>query len=99
MPAVHVRIIDGLDRSSGRFIQLVQFGDDSETAIVKRVPIRTDRVFAGIAKLAENGRRPAVKFMRLWNEKVAAGLGVVERVDVLPFHQMGRFKWEKLGLD
>lgn len=29
----------------------------------------------------------------------AAGLGNVERVDVLPFHQMGRFKWEKLGID
>ncbi len=29
----------------------------------------------------------------------AAGLGNVERVDVLPFHQMGRFKWETLGLD
>jgi pyruvate formate lyase activating enzyme len=28
----------------------------------------------------------------------AASLGVVERVDVLPFHQMGRFKWKKLGL-
>jgi pyruvate formate lyase activating enzyme len=23
----------------------------------------------------------------------------VERVDVLPFHQMGRFKWEKLKMD
>jgi pyruvate formate lyase activating enzyme len=29
----------------------------------------------------------------------AAGLGNVERTDVLPFHQMGRFKWQKLGLD
>src|SRR5262249_45184607 len=29
----------------------------------------------------------------------AAELGNVERVDVLPFHQMGRFKWEKLGID
>jgi pyruvate formate lyase activating enzyme len=29
----------------------------------------------------------------------AAGLGVVERVDVLPFHQMGRFKWTALGLE
>jgi len=29
----------------------------------------------------------------------AAGLGNVERVDVLPFHQMGRHKWEKLGID
>jgi hypothetical protein len=29
----------------------------------------------------------------------AAELGVVERVDVLPFHQMGQFKWKKLGLE
>lgn len=29
----------------------------------------------------------------------AASLGNVERVDVLPFHQMGRFKWERLGMD
>jgi len=29
----------------------------------------------------------------------AAGLGNVERVDVLPFHQMGRHKWQKLGMD
>jgi len=27
-----------------------------------------------------------------------AGLGTVERVEVLPFHQMGKFKWERLGL-
>jgi pyruvate formate lyase activating enzyme len=30
--------------------------------------------------------------------RFAAGLGNVERVDVLPFHQMGRFKWKQLGL-
>jgi pyruvate formate lyase activating enzyme len=29
----------------------------------------------------------------------AASLGVVERVEILPFHQMGRFKWERLGLN
>ena len=29
----------------------------------------------------------------------AAELGNVERVDVLPFHQLGRFKWEKLGME
>ena len=27
------------------------------------------------------------------------GLGNVERVDVLPFHQMGRYKWKDLGMD
>jgi pyruvate formate lyase activating enzyme len=31
--------------------------------------------------------------------RFAAGLGTVERVDVLPFHQMGRYKWERLGID
>jgi pyruvate formate lyase activating enzyme len=29
----------------------------------------------------------------------AAELGNVQRVDVLPFHQMGRYKWERLGID
>ena len=27
------------------------------------------------------------------------GLGNVERVDVLPFHQMGRYKWKQLGIE
>jgi len=27
------------------------------------------------------------------------GLGNVERVDVLPFHQMGAFKWKQLGIE
>lgn len=30
--------------------------------------------------------------------RFAASLGNVQRVEVLPFHQMGRFKWERLGL-
>lgn len=29
----------------------------------------------------------------------AASLGNIQRVEVLPFHQMGRFKWHELGLD
>lgn len=29
----------------------------------------------------------------------AARLGNVARVDVLPFHQMGRYKWQKLGMN
>jgi pyruvate formate lyase activating enzyme len=31
--------------------------------------------------------------------KFAADLGNIERVDVLPFHQMGQYKWRELGLD
>ena len=31
--------------------------------------------------------------------KFTARLGNVERVDVLPFHQMGRYKWKELGMD
>lgn len=31
--------------------------------------------------------------------RFAADLGVVERVQVLPFHQMGQYKWKKLKLD
>jgi len=30
--------------------------------------------------------------------RFAAELGNVQRVDVLPFHQMGRYKWQKLGI-
>jgi pyruvate formate lyase activating enzyme len=30
--------------------------------------------------------------------RFAAELGNVERVEVLPFHQMGRFKWKTLGI-
>jgi pyruvate formate lyase activating enzyme len=31
--------------------------------------------------------------------RFTAGLGNVERVDVLPFHQMGRYKWKELGMN
>jgi pyruvate formate lyase activating enzyme len=31
--------------------------------------------------------------------KFAAALGNIARVQVLPFHQMGKYKWKELGLD
>lgn len=30
--------------------------------------------------------------------RFAAGLGNVQRVDILPFHQMGKYKWKELGI-
>jgi hypothetical protein len=30
--------------------------------------------------------------------RFAASLGNIERVDVLPFHQLGKFKWEQMGM-
>jgi pyruvate formate lyase activating enzyme len=60
-------------------------------------------------RLASRGRRMWVRFVLVpgWSDDpqeieniaaFAASLGNVDRVDVLPFHQMGRFKWKKLGL-
>ena len=31
--------------------------------------------------------------------KFAVELGVVERIEVLPFHQMGRYKWKELAIN
>jgi pyruvate formate lyase activating enzyme len=61
-------------------------------------------------RLAELRRPVWVRFVLVpgWSDdpaevagvaQFAAGLGNIERVDVLPFHQMGRFKWKSLGLE
>ena len=61
-------------------------------------------------RLAERKRPVWLRYVLVpgWSDPVeeyegvarfAAELGNVERVDVLPFHQMGRFKWQKLGLE
>jgi len=64
--------------------------------------------FAG--RLAALGKPVWIRFVLVpaWTDnaseisemaRFAAGLGNVQRVEVLPFHQMGRFKWKQLGLD
>jgi len=61
-------------------------------------------------RLAARKHRVLIRFVVVpgWTDNVdeagkvadfAASLGNVERVDVLPFHQMGKFKWEKLGME
>jgi pyruvate formate lyase activating enzyme len=31
--------------------------------------------------------------------RFGASLGIVERAEILPFHQLGRYKWERLGIE
>jgi pyruvate formate lyase activating enzyme len=61
-------------------------------------------------RLAENRRPMWLRYVLVpgYTDDVAdiaeiarfvAGLGNCERADVLPFHQMGKYKWEKLHLD
>ena len=55
---------------------------------------------AGLAALRARARLDATTRPRsTGSPRFAAGLGNVQRVDVLPFHQMGRFKWQQLGLE
>ena len=68
-----------------------------------------DRTRAFALRLAEYARPMWVRFVlvpQLTDDadnisriaSFAASLGNVERVEVLPFHQFGRFKWQKLGI-
>jgi len=61
-------------------------------------------------RLADRGRPVWIRFVVVpgWTDNLdevgkmadfAAGLGNVERLDVLPFHQLGSFKWERLGME
>jgi pyruvate formate lyase activating enzyme len=65
------------------------------------------RAFA--RRLAENRRPMWVRFVLVPGlsddadnisriASFAASLGNVERAEVLPFHQLGQFKWQKLGI-
>ena len=81
------------------------------TDLHKRLTSQSNEpVLAFARRLAMLGRPVWVRFVLVpgWTddveeiEKIAgftASLGNVQRVDVLPFHQMGKFKWEKLGMD
>ena len=61
-------------------------------------------------RLATRGRKVWLRFVLVPGltddpERIAriagftAELGNVERVDVLPFHQLGQYKWKRLGMD
>jgi pyruvate formate lyase activating enzyme len=69
-----------------------------------------DPVLAFARRLSERKRPVWLRYVLVpgWSDpreeiegvaNFAAGLGVVARVDVLPFHQMGRYKWDELGME
>jgi len=68
-----------------------------------------DRTHAFATRLAASGRPMWVRFVlvpQLTDDadnisriaSFAASLGNVQRVEVLPFHQLGQFKWQRLGI-
>ena len=72
--------------------------------------VARDPVLAFAERLASEGRAVWVRFVLvpgvtdapdniLQLARLCAALGNVRRVDVLPFHQLGRSKWQRLGLD
>jgi len=77
----------------------------------KRLTSQDNRPVHDFARRLAAAKRPIwVRFVLVpgWTDDMAevdriaafaAGLGNVERVDVLPFHQMGRFKWQKLEME
>jgi pyruvate formate lyase activating enzyme len=80
---------------------------ESTYRTVTHVPLRPTLEFA--ERLAELGKTIWLRYVLVPGltddlqeiadlADFAAGLGVVERVDVLPFHKMGEFKWRDLGL-
>jgi pyruvate formate lyase activating enzyme len=93
-------------------IDLVMLGVKAITPDLHRRLTKMDNapVHAFARRLAANKRPMWIRFVIVpgWTDDLdevgrvadfAAELGTVQRVDVLPFHQMGKFKWEKLGME
>ena len=92
-------------------IDLVMLGLKAFTPeLHKRITgLENEPVLAFARRLAAQRRPMWIRFVLVpgWTDDMdeigriadfAAGLGNVERVDLLPFHQLGRFKWERLGM-
>jgi pyruvate formate lyase activating enzyme len=72
--------------------------------------LHNDEVIAFCRRLAEIGRPMWLRYVLVPGltdipeemgamAEFAASLGIVERAEILPFHQMGRYKWHRLGID
>ena len=103
---------DRLTDEDLRLIDLVMLGVKAfSPELHKKITgVENEPVKAFARRLATQKRPMWIRFVLVpgWSDDMdeigriadfAAELGNVERVDVLPFHQMGRFKWEKLGME
>lgn len=82
-PEQHKRVTAGIDNA-----EVFEFG--RRLAALKRPMWLRYVLVPGLTDVDEEMAQVAA---------FGASLGVVERAEILPFHQMGRFKWEKLGLE
>jgi len=82
-PAQHRRVTGAEDNS-----RILEFG--RRLASLKRPMWLRYVLVPGLTDVLEEMQQVAA---------FAASLGVVERTEILPFHQMGRYKWERLSLD
>jgi pyruvate formate lyase activating enzyme len=82
-PEQHKRVTAGIDNS-----QVFEFG--RRLAALKRPMWLRYVLVPGLTDVDDEMAQVAA---------FGASLGVVERAEILPFHQMGRYKWERLGLE
>jgi pyruvate formate lyase activating enzyme len=96
LPAIDLVLLDIKGWDAERHRRLTGTAPDDSRAFARR--------------LAANGRPMWVRFVLVPGltdddddirriAAFAASLGTVQRVEVLPFHQLGRFKWQTLGID
>jgi pyruvate formate lyase activating enzyme len=82
-PAQHKRVTGGIDNA-----EVLEFC--ARLATLKRPMWLRYVLVPGLTDISQEMEAIA---------RFAASLGVVERAEILPFHQMGRYKWERLNLD
>ena len=95
LEAIDLVLLDIKMWDAERHRRLTGMGPDATRAFARRLAANGRPMWVrfvlvpGLSDDAENISRIA---------SFAASLGNVERAEVLPFHQLGQFKWQKLGI-
>jgi pyruvate formate lyase activating enzyme len=95
LDAIDLVLLDIKTWDSERHRRLTGMDNAPTLEFARRLAARKRKIWLRYVLVAELTDDPAdIKQTAAF----VAGLGNVERVDVLPFHQMGQYKWEKLGI-